>query len=149
MQPTTFSQKAFNATTSLTKIPSVLHIFTWHHLPLLNWDHLRHCSRLGHQTYNLATRTPSPPPPSPSLRTSSLPSAPPSFNRPSCRAYGPSQGACFSKGNAFSVYQRMTSVSSLCEGKLLTRYGHSKSKNPTSDCEHPELLAQNNSAAVN
>lgn len=120
-------------------------------VPVGGWATKPRKKQLKPQTYNMATRASSSPSAPPSLRASSPPPASPSCNRP-CRAYAPSQGACFSKGNASSVYQRTISVSSSCDGKLLTRYRHSKSKkslsrvwtlrvtNPGQFCRHQLAL---------
>lgn len=86
-----------------TRLPSILHVCLWRHLPPCNQSHVSHWNRLGHQTQEKAAetpnlqpsqqstkptpgppslRTPSPPPAPPSLRSSS-PSAPPYFDGPS------------------------------------------------------------------
>nr|BAB24778.1 unnamed protein product [Mus musculus] len=82
--------------------------------------------QLKPQTYNLASRASSPPQPHQASELQVHPQPhpdsghqvfephPTSMNLASCRAYGRSQGACFSKGNVSSYSQRHQCVIGNC-----------------------------------
>lgn len=98
-----------------------------------DWTSKPRKKQLKPQTYNLTSRTSSSPPAPPGLRMSSLPPQPHPASTDLATGPIPTQRSGFPKGTASSVHQRIISMSSLCDGKLLIRCSYSKLKKKKSD----------------